>query len=182
MTNKKPDDFEIIPMGESLYDFQELKYNPIKDAPIYEECGGILFFPNNIQKKDFLALCRIWDIFDRNNDYSIFRCKSENASKDKFLEQLRIVHKFGLRFFYQSISEQEYDSFEEQLISIPECLWEFIQEQNLIWGTSMGNDNINRVFGGDDYWELEKLCYGFIIENSYYNIYRIWSRCWLVTK
>lgn len=39
-----------------------------------------------------------------------------------------------------------------------------------------------RRFGGDGEWARESLAFGFLVENQYHSIYRIWTRAWLVTK
>jgi hypothetical protein len=41
---------------------------------------------------------------------------------------------------------------------------------------------LSGTFGGDGYWAKESLCFGFLVENNYRGVYRIWSRAWLVTK
>ena len=36
--------------------------------------------------------------------------------------------------------------------------------------------------GGDGDYAVEELSFGFMLENEYNQVYRIWSRAWLVTK
>ena len=36
--------------------------------------------------------------------------------------------------------------------------------------------------GGDGDMADEVLAFGFMVENSYYGIYRIWGRAWLIKK
>jgi hypothetical protein len=36
------------------------------------------------------------------------------------------------------------------------------------------------AFGGDGERAKESLAFGFMVENAYYGVYRIWSRAWLV--
>jgi hypothetical protein len=38
----------------------------------------------------------------------------------------------------------------------------------------------SRFIDGD--WAKESLCFGFMMENEYHGICRIWTRAWLVTK
>jgi len=114
--------------------------------------------------------------------YAVFLSVSEDPVDDGYLVQIRLVSRFGLKFYFRAITEKEYDTFPDQLGTMPELCWEFVQQQNQMWGTDMGSDRLEGVFGGDDYWEMEKLSYGIMVENSYHDIYRIWSRCWLVTK
>jgi hypothetical protein len=41
---------------------------------------------------------------------------------------------------------------------------------------------LSGTFGGDGDWAQESLCFGFMIENAYHGVYRMWSRAWLITK
>jgi hypothetical protein len=38
------------------------------------------------------------------------------------------------------------------------------------------------AMGGDGDWAKEELCFGFMMENEYHGVCRIWTRAWLVTK
>ena len=38
------------------------------------------------------------------------------------------------------------------------------------------------TLGGDGDWAKESLAFGFFVENTYWSVYRLWSRPWLVTK
>ena len=38
------------------------------------------------------------------------------------------------------------------------------------------------TMGGDGDWAKESLAFGFLMENQYWQVMRIWSRAWLVTK
>ena len=49
-------------------------------------------------------------------------------------------------------------------------------------GTSFGDSRIDGKMGGDGDYAVEELSFGFMLENEYNQVYRIWSRAWLVTK
>jgi hypothetical protein len=43
-------------------------------------------------------------------------------------------------------------------------------------------DKLSGTLGGDGDWAKESLAFGFLVENSYWAVYRVWSRPRLVTK
>ena len=43
-------------------------------------------------------------------------------------------------------------------------------------------DRLRGLFGGDGDFAREELAFGFMVENDYHHVYRIWSRAWLVTS
>ena len=55
---------------------------------------------------------------------------------------------------------------------------EFVDDQKQIWT----EQKLSRVAGGDGSFAQERLGFGFMIENAHYQIYRVWSRAWLLTK
>ena len=134
----KPDDLEkFAPTGTGLYGLQEHLKNPMKEGPIHEPAGGTIFFGNNIKREDFLALARIMEIPERKN-YAAFIERSNNPGKDGYLTQLRLVDRFGLQFLFKAISDKEYESFQEQELTMPEALYAFIDNQRRVWGLHFG--------------------------------------------
>jgi len=95
---------------------------------------------------------------------------------------MRLVSKFGLRFMFNAIDDSEYCSFEKQDLSVSEALWKFIEVEKERLGSTWGDPRIEGTFGGDGNYAREELNFGFMPENNYHGIYRIWSRAWLVTK
>jgi hypothetical protein len=51
-----------------------------------------------------------------------------------------------------------------------------------LFGTFFGGPRIEGKMGGDGDFAREMLGFGFMLENDYHEISRIWSRAWLVTK
>mgnify|MGYP001560382470 CR=1 FL=1 len=180
------------PNGNGVYGYQNRSgENPIKNAPSQEPSGGVIYFDNNITKEDFTAFLRIMDIKgaygngSANNEYAVFAAESDNPGKDKYLTQIRIVSKFGLRFMFGALTDAEYDKFPEQGMNVVDALWTFIEHEKKRWGTSFtqdGKNGLRGLFGGDGDFAREELAFGFMVENQYHNVCRIWSRAWLVTK
>jgi hypothetical protein len=173
---------QFAPEGTGVYGLREhTNRNPFKEGPVHEPSGGTLFFDNDVRKEDFLGLSRILDI-TTNKDYAAFLSTSDAPGKDGYLSQLRLVSKFGLKYLYDAISETEYESFPEQELTMPEALYAFIDNQRNEYGTFFGEPKLERKFGGDGDYAREQLSFGFMVENEYFSVYRIWSRAWLVTK
>ncbi len=62
-----------------------------------------------------------------------------------------------------------------------EIAWQFLENQRERWGSGFSS-RLSGLFGGDGDWAKEELCFGFMVENGYNAVYRLWSRAWLVTK
>lgn len=183
--NIQPGDLsQFTPYGNGVYGYQErFRENPIKSAPSQEPSGGVIYFGTRIAKVDFEALLRLTGVKVDHKDYAVFLVESEQPSRDGCLVQMRIVTKFGLRFMFGALTDTEYDKFPEQDLTIGETLWEFIKKEAERWGTSFMEDKgLHGKFGGDGDFACEELAFGFMIENEYYGVCRIWSRAWLVTK
>lgn len=176
----------FLPNGNGVYGYQEKNgNNPLTSAPSQEACGGVIYFGNKVTKEDFFALLRILEVRATDKDYAVFINQSETPVKDGCLTQMRIVSKFGLRFMFGAIDDNGYDSFQCQEMTIADALWTFMEKERERWGTSFtedGEKGLRGLFGGDGDFAREELSFGFMPENDYHSIYRIWSRAWLVTK
>jgi len=170
---------EFAPKGTGVYGLQQMGYpDPMKSAPPHEAEGGIVFFDSRFNVEDFQGLLRLFQIYGGSKDYALFTATSKNPMEEKYLCQFRIVTKFGLRFLYHDLMEKDYGAFPEQDLTIEDCLLYFLEEQ----AQKYNKGNLEGLFGGDGDYAYEKLCFGFMLENAYHSVYRIWSRAWLVTK
>lgn len=184
-----PGDFsKLLPAGNGVYGYQRRGgRDPLKNAPEQEECGGVIYFGNGISKSDFEALMRVMgvDQYRPSRNFAVFTAESRQPGKDRYLTQMRIVSTFGLRFMFGVLDEANYDAFPEQGVSTVEALWAFIEHERECWGVSFTEDEekgLRGLFGGDGDFAREELAFGFMVENDYHGVYRIWSRAWLVTK
>ena len=177
---------KFTPYGNGVYGYEDRhKGDPFKSAPSEEACGGVIYFGNGVSEEDFRALMRILEVPNRWKDFAVFIEESYQPGKEGYLTQMRLVSKFGLRFMFNTINEAEYEKFPEQELTIVEAMWEFRQHERKRWGTSFcqdGEKGLRGLFGGEGDFAREQLSFGFMLENGYHNIYRIWSRAWLVTK
>ncbi|MEX0910357.1 MAG: hypothetical protein WDZ73_01220 [Candidatus Paceibacterota bacterium] len=181
---------QFAPHGNGVYGYQEGMTNPFKTAPPQDDIGGLLHFGNRVSREDFNSLMSITGVcpqwVKKNGrecrDYAVFYQESENPSRDGYLAQMRIVSKFALRYMFDFITEAEYAAFDDQELSKSDALWSFMENERSKYGTHFGSAKLDGKFGGDGDFAQEELCFGFMVENNYYRVYRIWSRAWLVTK
>jgi hypothetical protein len=179
----------FAPQGNGVYGYQNPKIpNPFKAAPSEDACGGVIYFENSITKEDFYALMRILRIQEADTpqkDYAVYLAESESPGIDGYLSQMRLISRFGLQFMFGTLTQEEFEAFPEQSLTMVEALWAFIEAEKDRWGTSFGQDKekgLRGLFGGDGDFAREELCFGLMLENNYNQICRIWSRAWLVTK
>ena len=191
--NVQPGDLsKFAPHGNGVYGYQDRQgSDPFTSAPSQDANGGVIYFDNGITRADFEALMRILEIQPVNavmrprKDYAVFTAESKQPGKDGYLTQMRIISRFGLRFMFGALAEADYEKFPEQELTITEALWLFMEQERKRWGTSFqqdGESGLRGLFGGDGDFAREELSFGFMLENDYHQIYRIWSRAWLVTK
>jgi hypothetical protein len=180
---------KFAPYGNGVYGYEDRDgSNLFTSAPSQAAHGGVLYFGNDTSKADFEALMRIMGVQPAYvakplKAFTVFTAESKSPGKDGYLVQMRVVSKFGLRFMFGALTEAEYEKFPEQELTIVEALWSFIEQEQKRWGTSwMDDKGLGGTFGGDGNYACEELAFGFMLENDYHNVYRIWSRAWLVTK
>lgn len=184
-TGHSPADFSTVPPGgDGVYGFHEPAIaDPMHAIDSTSRSGGVIFFGSQ-EHEHFMTLLRILEIARaykpelETKKYWVYRKESDNPPQDGYLEQIRVVDRFGLRFMYGVLDEAGYDGFPEQSLTLPELLWSFMQEQR----QRASNGDLKGRFGGDGHWAYEALRFGLMVENSYHHVYRMWSGAWLVTK
>jgi len=173
---------KFAPYGNSVYGYQSNSLEPIRGDPPLEENAADVYFGNGVKREDFEGFLRMMKVRVENKDYAAFVQESSNPVEDRYFKQMRLISKFGLRFMFEALDNEEYDSFREQDLSIGEALWTFMDAEKGRFGTSFGNPRIEGKMGGNGNFAREKLSFGFMLENEDNQVYRIWSRAWLVTK
>ncbi len=188
--NVSPADMsQFTPQGNGVYGLQHSDINPFTMGESMEPTSGVVFFGRPNSKEDFMGMLRLLGISSSipggdertARKYWAFKKTSEQPGQDGYLTQLRVVDRFGLKFLFGAIDEAGYDGFPEQPLTLPEFLWAFIVDQIKQYSGD-GYEALKGTFGGDGDFAIESLSFGLMIENSYHNVYRIWSRAWLCTK
>lgn len=180
----------FAPHGNGVYGYQEGIGNPFLLAPLQDNIGGVLYFGNNVSREEFDALmsitgvCKLWNKQHgyEHYDFVVFYQESENPAEDGYLAQLRIVSRFALRHMFNSLTESEYCSFKNHDLPMSDTLWNFMKKEREKYGTHFGSPKLAGLLDGDGDYAQEQLSFGFMVENNYFGVYRIWSRAWLVTK
>ncbi len=183
----RPEDIaQFAPSGNSIYGYQAQSVTgPFESAPIQEAEGGVIYFRNDIGREELEVLLRLIGVTPPRpkpiHDYALYQAESANPLGDRYLRQVRFVSESALHSFFRSLPKDE--KVPQQGLDIVERCWRFIQAEREHWGTFFAaSPKLAGKFGGDGNWAYEELCFGLMMENSYYGIWRIWSRAWLVTK
>jgi hypothetical protein len=169
---------KFAPYGNGFYGYEENSFKPIIGAPEQEPSGGIIYFGNRVKEENFKGFLEMMKINGESKDYAAFIKESSDPFKDKYYKQMRLVPKFALEFMF----DQKVDSMKEQELSMTDAFLEFMKAEEERCGTCFWDPVLSRTMGGDGYWAREELSFGFMLENEYHGISRIWSRAWLVTK
>jgi hypothetical protein len=94
---------------------------------------------------------------------------------------VRIISKGALGEIFGA--GKEVAEIPNQAIDLGEYIQQFLSEQLAKWhGQTEPTHSLRGTAGSDGDWAKESLAFGFMVENGYWAIYRLWSRAWLVTK
>jgi hypothetical protein len=168
-----------LPSG--YYGYYSHTNHPFLGAPISEPAGGVIYFDDGSSESDLQVLLRLLRVYDYLKEYAVFIGHAVKPVEERYLTQLRIVSRYALANVFRAEAGEESKSLLAQNLTIGELVWKFIGNQQQTWGTGMSLQ-LRGAMGGDGDWAKESLCFGFMVENQYHGIYRIWSRAWLVTK
>ena len=173
------DNLEDVLSRGSFYGANDRTGDPLRDAPVNDAAGGVVYFDSGSDAEHITALVELLEVRGATKSYAVFAAESSDPSKDRYLAQIRIVD-FGAMNLFGAIPGPE-DSPWEQPLDIRALIAAFIDAQQKRWGSGMSSE-LRGTLGGDGDWAKEKLAFGFMVENSSNGVYRLWSRPWLVTK
>lgn len=175
----KPGDLSRFLEQGDVRSFHRPRSNdPLKSSPDSDACGGTIYFGCGPAACERLrSLLMLLDVRPSSNDHAVFVAHSQNPNEDGYLTQLRFVPRYALQYGFGSISGDEYDGFPMQETTIEEGLLAFIRHENERWGTR-SSPKLEVLFDRDNAGK-EHLGFGFMLENAYYRVCRIWSRSWV---
>lgn len=153
--------------------------DPILDAPTNDATGGVVYFDSNVEPQQLSAVLSLLEVRDALTTYAVYAMESTDPPKDRYLAQIRIVDFGGMNLF--GAIPDPGDVLWQQPIDVGALIAAFIAAQKSIWGDGM-SAALAGTLNGDGDWAREKLAFGFMVENAYNGVYRLWSRPWLVTK
>ena len=132
---------------------------------------GLLYFEH---RQDTVENLRVaLDLLDvgNNTSYVVFGARSDKL-EDGYITQLRFVSEFALKSYFDEAPPKHQPL--EKSIGMAEAMLAFVESEIQRFGSE---SDVCEYFGMevpfDGMWGLG---FGFLVENSYYNIYRIWSR------
>jgi len=169
------------PIAEPPYSLTAHPADPFLGAPITEPCGGTVYFGGDPDAADLTALLRLLRVRTGATDYAAFTAHAGNPEEARHLTQLRLVRRAALVGLYGALSIDEMGHFPSQRLNVGSAIQKFVESEQAFWGTGM-TPKLRGRFGGDGDRLQESLAFGFMVENSYYGVYRIWSRAWLVSN
>jgi len=173
------DSLESFESRGAYYALHPHSGHPFAGAPITEAGGGTIYFDDNCQQADIEAMFRLMEVHDLTTDYVAF-VEESKSPEDRYLTQMRIMSGGTLQFLFGVPESPEGNAFRQQKFPVGEVIWKFIEHYRN--ENRNGNYPVEGALGGDGDWARESLAFGFMVENEYHAIYRIWTRAWLVTK
>ena len=162
------------PPQQGYYGFHETQAHPFLNGPLTESSGGTLYFDDNASLEALhgaLSLMGVYQIVD----YAAFGNSSNDPVSERYLDQMRLVSHSALSSMFGVTTTEP----PKQTLHVPAAVCAFVTAQKSKWNNSYG---LAGTAGGDGDWAKESLAFGFHVENTYWGIYRVWSRAWLVTK
>lgn len=164
---------------EGAYGFSTQHGHPFQDAPLSEPAGGTLYFDDGAGRASIRAAVEIMGVYD-TLDFAAFAASSPDPVAERYLDQMRLITHFALGSFFQAKAGA---SQEPQSVSVIDAIVAFVEAQCAKWnGAGAYSPKLAGSAGGDGDWAKESLAFGFHVENTYWGVYRVWSRPWLVTK
>ena len=173
--------------GIPVYGAKPHPFHPFDYAPRHETSGGVLYTGSGAEVPEGLATVVGLMGFDSfyDNRYCVLTAASANPAVDKYLQQIRVVSNFGLRFAFEDTASKYEEPAPVQELTPAELLAAFIRGQQSYWTSTEGKAEFRRLVGdevADSDWEWPRLGFGFLVESHYHSIFRAWSRIWYVTK
>lgn len=177
------DTLESAVAAGGYYGAQPHSFHPLHGSPRTDACGGAIYFDSGESRESLLAAFEVMGVRMRTDwrDFAVFHTESKEPLKDGYIAHCRIMPWSTLEHLYHADLALVEGCSTPQLCSVQDVLYGFVQAQEQHWGTGMSG-KLSGCMGGDGDWAKESLCFGFMVENAYHLILRIWSRAQLVTK
>lgn len=164
------------------YGFFRRDSDPVRGAPRVCAAGGTIYFHRRERWDDLQAVLRLMGVNLVREDFIVVAGSSADPGKERFADQARIIPRSVAANLFRAADAVA--DVPEHGCSVADYLRQFVEEQVEKWNGDGATftPRMYGMFGGDGDWAKEELCFGFMVENSDLDVYRIWSRAWLVTK
>jgi hypothetical protein len=160
----------------SYYGFDAASAHPMQGAPSTAAEGGVIYFNPYAKRESLESALEVMGVRLNMKTFAVYCASSEDVKADHYLDQVRIVNDEALRLF--GVTPFGINRLHPPSpITLADLVWRFVEIQTKRW-----DGNLTGIFGGDGDWAKDWLSFGFMVENTYWSIYRLWSRPWLATK
>lgn len=160
------------------YGVDQRSADPILSAPSELPCGGTLYFDEHAMGPHFAPILDALGIHRRLTEFAVFAGRSEDTVRDRYLEQVRLVSHAALRQLF-GVPAPAVAALGAQKANLEEAILSFIEGQRRRWSDHRA---LAGKLGGDGDWAKERLAFGLFVENGNWQVVRVWSRPWLLTK
>jgi len=156
--------------------------DPIRAAPSQEPGGGVIYFDDFQPAETIRAVLGVMGVQAARRDFAVFARDAKDTRRERFLTQVRIISKAALAHFFGAGSHAA--ALHEQPVTMADYVLQFLDRERARWNEprSAFSERLAGTLGGDGDLAKESLGFGFLVENSYWAVYRLWSRPWLATK
>ncbi|MBY0228774.1 MAG: hypothetical protein K2W96_05790 [Gemmataceae bacterium] len=172
------DDLGSMMRRQSFYSWHAHTGHPMGGAPVTEAEGGVVHFGHRCDLADVAAMLRLLGVHARGTRCAAFAKETENAQEDRWLTAMRIVSPFAMRFMFGAVEDDS--EVPEQPLAPAGLVCRFIEHFREEY--AQGRYDVRGALDGDGDWARESLAFGFMVENAYHGVWRVWTRAWLVTK
>lgn len=181
------DKLEALGRQQDYVDLDAEDFEPILGAPTSDPAGGCVYFDDDIDSDDLSTLLRIMGVQGALRDYVLFGAESADTPEDRYLDQVRVISRGALTHLFNVPTEFVGD-LPKPVAPVETLIQTFVSAQREKWNDpryAFGSKLAGRLVGDDrvrESWARESLAFGFLVENQYWQVMRIWSRPWLMTR
>jgi hypothetical protein len=161
----------------NYYGLEPRDSDPVRGAPTQYPDGGVIYFDERISWDLLRSSLLVMGVRFDERDYVVIAGSATDPVRQRYLDQVRIASRDGLGTFFE-VGQELAAIPRQQQVPVEGYIQQFLAEQRTKWTWQ----RMRGTAGGDGDWAKEWLAFGFMVENWYWRIYRMWSRPWLVTK
>jgi hypothetical protein len=163
---------------QGIYDWQPHGGDPMINAPRTDDGGGVVYFgadksPQEVTQR-LSVLFGVLGVKAHRRDYTVVWKDCEDPQRDGFVTCLRVISRNAL----EKLDREAAATVPDQGLEAGELVQSFVLEEQRRFSDVV----LTGALGGDGDWAYEQLAFGIMMENAHLQVYRIWSRLWLLTK
>lgn len=171
------DDPLTVLSGPNYYGLEPLQSDPVRAAPTQYPDGGVIYFEAPSRDRLETALSVMGVRLDER-EYAVIQGTADDPLQQRYLDQARILSRGALGHLFGIGGEAMAQVPAQQPLTVAGYIQQFIAEQEAKWSSR----DLDDAGGGDGDWAKGRIAFGFMVENGYWRVYRLWSRAWLITK